>query len=145
MMYSTEAALQAAAYDRDQSGDSADLFDRIRYGALGGGASRAGSYPTGLRALMLAVLEDGVRCFLSRDRQVHAEAELWMTTQRQNWPFCFTAVCHTLGLNPDAVHAAARRLREREASPRRVFGRTRPNVRRRGRITLRRSQAARLR
>ena len=50
----------------------------------------------------------------------------------------------TLGLNPEAVRAAMWRMRERQMPARRIFARTRQNVRRRGRITLRRSVMERL-
>ena len=144
MESSTAAALQTASYDPDQSTETDELFDRMRHGALGGGESRVSSQPTGIKALMLAVLEDGIRCFLGRDKQARVEAEAWIHTQRKNWPFSFITVCHTLGLSPEAVRAAMWRMRERQMPARRIFARTRQNVRRRGKITLRRSVMERL-
>jgi len=59
------------------------------------------------RALMLAVLEDGIRCFreFSNSRSVHArkrsrEAEQWIRSRDWDWPFSFNNVCDCLGLDP---------------------------------------------
>jgi len=107
--------------------------DLLRLASLGGGESRSGQY-TGTKALMLAILEDGIRSYLSPVTRIRGEAEYWVSSSRQRSPFSFTVVCETLGLEPDAVRAALRRLREKNVSPRRALGRSRPNVRRSGRI-----------
>lgn len=108
-------------------------IDLLRLASLGGGEPRSGQY-TGTKALMLAILEDGIRSYLSPVSRIRLEAEYWVTSTRQRSPFSFPVVCETLGLEPDAVRAALRRLRERNVSPRRAIGRSRPNVRRSGRI-----------
>ena len=113
-------------------------FDNLRITSLGGGESRSGEY-TGTKALMLAILEDGIRSYLSPVGRVRNEAEYWVKSGRQRSPFCFTVVCETLGLEPSAVRAALERLRERNVSPRRALGRSRPNVRRTGRLVGRRT------
>jgi len=51
-------------------------------------------------------------------------------------PFSFTVVCETLRLEPDAVRAALRRLRDRDGEPIRTIGRRRQNVRRAGRLLV---------
>ena len=112
--------------------------DFLRLTSLGGGESRSAQY-TGTKALMLAILEDGIRSYLSPMGRIRTEAEYWVRTTRQRSPFCFTVVCETLGLEPDAVRTALDRLRARNVSPRRVLGRSRPNVRRTGRIMGRRT------
>lgn len=112
--------------------------DLLRISSLGGGESRSGQY-TGTKALMLAILEDGIRSYLSPVNRVRCEAEYWVTSARQRSPFSFAVVCETLGLEADAVRAALRRLREKNVSPRRAIGRSRPNVRRTGRIVTRKS------
>ena len=108
-------------------------LDLIRLTSLGGGESRSAQY-TGTKALMLAILEDGIRSYLSPVSRIRSEAEYWVTAGRQRSPFSFIVVCETLGLEPEAVRTALERLRIRNVSPRRAIGRSRPNVRRTGRI-----------
>ncbi|HSP99976.1 MAG TPA: hypothetical protein VL049_22360 [Candidatus Dormibacteraeota bacterium] len=117
-------------------GDS-DL-DLLRITSLGGGESRTTQY-TGTKALMLAILEDGIRSYLSPVGRVRSEAEYWVRSARNRSPFSFHVVCETLGLEPGAVRIALDRLRDKNVSPRRAIGRSRPNVRRTGRIVTRRS------
>jgi hypothetical protein len=100
---------------------------------LCGGEARGGQ-PTGIKALMLAVLEDGIRSFLSPVPQVRMEAEFWILSPRRRSPFAFNVVCETLGLDPTAARAAILRLRERDGVSRRPLRRSRPNVHRRGRL-----------
>lgn len=113
-------------------------LDFLRLTSLGGGEPRSAQY-TGTKALMLAILEDGIRSYLSPMGRVRNEAEYWVKSGRQRSPFCFTVVCETLGLEPDAVRAALERLRARNVSPRRAIARSRPNVRRTGRLVGRRT------
>lgn len=117
-------------------GDS-DL-DLLRITSLGGGESRSAQY-TGTKALMLAILEDGIRSYLSPVGRVRSEAEYWVRSARNRSPFSFHVVCETLGLEPGAVRVALDRLRAKNVSPRRAIGRSRPNVRRTGRLVTRRS------
>jgi hypothetical protein len=65
---------------------------------------------SGPRALMLAVLEDAVRCIengrLQRRfgaRRLAAEAEAWVRCDRADWPFSFLNVCEALGIDVDAM------------------------------------------
>jgi hypothetical protein len=111
-------------------------LDLIRLTSLGGGEPRTAQY-TGTKALMLAILEDGVRSYLSPVARIRNEAEYWVTSTRQRSPFSFTVVCETLGLEPEAVRTALERLRAKKVHPRRVLGRSRPNVRRTGRLVTR--------
>ena len=110
----------------------------LRLTSLGGGESRHGQY-TGTKALMLAILEDGIRSFLSPVTRVRGEAEYWVSSGRSRSPFSFAVVCETLGLEPDAVRAALQRLREKKITPRRALSRSRPNVRRTGRLISRKT------
>ena len=112
-------------------------LDLLRLTSLGGGESRSTQY-TGTKALMLAILEDGIRSYLSPVGRVRSEAEYWVKAARNRSPFSFQVVCETLGLEPDAVRVALERLRARNVSPRRAIQRSRPNVRRTGRIATRR-------
>ena len=56
--------------------------------SIGGGESRRGPY-TGVKALMLAVLDNGITCYMSRIPRVRAEAEHWINSTRTRSPFCF--------------------------------------------------------
>jgi hypothetical protein len=113
-------------------------LEMLRLTSLGGGESRSAQY-TGTKALMLAILEDGIRSYLSPVGRIRNEAEYWVKCGRQRSPFCFTVVCETLGLEPDAVRTALERMRVRNISPRQALARSRPNVRRTGRIMGRRT------
>ena len=99
----------------DRSPDSfADLFapDTMLPEQFFEGARRD-SYISGEKALMLAVLEDGIRCFQehlrnprSNPRLLSREAEEWMRASDYDWPFSFNNVCETLGIDPSALRAA---------------------------------------
>jgi len=94
---------------------------------------------SGTKALMLAVLDNAITCYLGRTPRMRAEAEHWFATGEQQSPFSFTVICETLGLEPNAVRDALKRLRADAGAPRRGAGRRRPNVRRAGRLVLTKS------
>ncbi len=110
-----------------------DLDLDIRSGNLSGGESRGTEY-TGTKALMLAVLEDGIRSYLSPVGRIRSEAEYWVAAKRQRSPFSFHVVCETLGLEAQAVREALERMRTKNIAPRQAIRRSRPNVRRNGRM-----------
>jgi hypothetical protein len=118
-------------FDEDDA-DSAFIAELLRRRV--GGGFPATSEHTGVKALMLAILEDGLRAFLDRKERVREEAERWMTSRREGWVFSFVTVCQSLGLDPDAVRRAAHRMRQKDLSPRRAIGRNRGNVRQFSRI-----------
>lgn len=97
---------------------------------VGGGEARSAPY-TGTKALMLAVLEDAIRAYLSHEPRARAEAEQWVVSRQRRSVFSFAVVCETLGLEPKAVRAALRRLRAQQVTAADI-PRTRPNARRRG-------------
>lgn len=101
---------------------------------LGSGEPRVSAY-SGTKGLLLAVLEDGIRSYLSPVKEIRIEAEYWVSSGRQRSPFCFVVICETLGLEPSAVRSALERLRTQRVRGARVIGRTRPNVRRAHRVT----------
>jgi hypothetical protein len=90
--------------------------------------ARRDSYISGEKALMLAVLEDGIRCFQehlrnprSNPRLLSQQAEEWIRAVDYEWPFSFNNVCETLGIDPSALRGAllawkAKRLAERGLS-----------------------------
>ena len=74
---------------------------------------RRDSFVSGEKALMLAVLEDGIRCFQehltnprSNPKLLSKEAEAWIRAIDYDWPFSFVNVCETLGIDPDALRGA---------------------------------------
>jgi hypothetical protein len=81
---------------------------------------RDDSYLSGEKALMLAVLEDGIRCFQEHlrnprlnPRLLSEQAEEWIRAEDWDWPFSFNNVCDTLGLDPAALRAALLRWKAR--------------------------------
>jgi hypothetical protein len=71
---------------------------------------RRDSYISGEKALMLAVLEDGIRCFQehltnprSNPRLLSKQAEEWIRAVDYEWPFSFNNVCETLGIDAEAL------------------------------------------
>ncbi len=78
-------------------------------GCVGGGESRVNS-SSGIKALMLAVFEDGVRCYLGPAGGHRTEAEAWVSSKRSA-AFSFNTVCEMLSFDPDAVRRALLRLR----------------------------------
>jgi hypothetical protein len=98
---------------------------------------RNDSYLSGEKALMLAVLEDGIRCFQEHlrnprynPRLLSQQAEEWIRVEDWDWPFSFNNVCDTLGLDPEALRSAlfrwkAERLaaleRKSTSVPRKVY------------------------
>ena len=74
---------------------------------------RRDHFVDGERALMLAVLEDGIRCFQehlrdprSNPRLLSEEAEAWIRSDDDKWPFSFVNVCEALGINPPTLRKA---------------------------------------
>ena len=106
------------------------------YGAdLGVLAGRIGVDPprrpfTGIKALMLAVLDNGILCYLSDQPRLRTEAEHWVATTRSRSLFSFAVVCEILGLDPDAVRAQMRRWRTSGTAPAAISARHRPRARR---------------
>ena len=76
------------------------------------GGVRPDRETSGPRALMLAVLEDAVRCIEAGRRRRHfytrrlaAEAEAWVRCEQRDWPFSFVIICEVLGFDVGAVRA----------------------------------------
>ena len=131
------------AHRRSFGGNTAfDMEDSdinvLRLQPVTGGESRTGQL-TGTKALMLAVLEDGIRSFLSSSRLLSSEAEFWIYTHRRQSPFSFSVVCEMLGLDADAVRKTLRRMKRDNVSPRKAIPRARHNVRIPGRVYARKS------
>lgn len=91
-------------------------------------SSPAGTPHTGTKALMLAVFEDGIRCYLSNKRRLQREAETWIYCSRR-LVFSFDVLCETFGLDPNATRRALRQLRESTGGFSSLRHRGRQNVR----------------
>ncbi len=118
-----------------------DDLDVLHLATLSGGEPRSGQF-SGTKALMLAVLEDGIRVFLGGSRILAQEAECWIHSRRRHSPFSFVVVCETLGLDPDAVRHTVDHMKSQNLS-RRALPRARHNVRIPGRVYARRTKASR--
>jgi hypothetical protein len=69
-------------------------------------------WPTGVKRLMVAVLEDAIRCFQGhlrnprlRPDQLSREAERWIRTRGDDGTFSFTNVCGVLGIDADGLRS----------------------------------------
>ncbi|HVB78340.1 MAG TPA: hypothetical protein VNE82_00145 [Candidatus Binataceae bacterium] len=103
-----------------------------------------GQYYDGIRAddgrarpikrLMLAVLEDAMRCYQTyansrsrTQRRLFVEAEMWLMDRRADGAFAFETVCETLGIDPSCLREGLRRWRMQELDgmhPRRLARRS---------------------
>jgi len=118
-------------------GDEEDLNTLLTQ-PVTGGEPRTGQL-TGTKALMLAVLEDGIRSYLGGSRIIAHEAEFWIHSHRGHSPFSFVVVCEMLGLDPDAVRKTLKRMKSEHVSPRKALPRARHNVRIPGRVYARKT------
>jgi hypothetical protein len=76
------------------------------------------TYARGEVALMRAVLEDAVNCFQQQFvkhgpqvQQLAKEAERWLFTDDDHWPFSFVNICAVVGLNATYVRQGLQRAR----------------------------------
>ncbi len=87
-----------------------------------------------IKRLMLAVLEDAMRCYQTYagsrspvQRRLYVEAEAWLMDRRADGPFAFETVCETLGIDPSCLREGLRRWRVRQLdglNPRRLTRRS---------------------
>ncbi len=108
--------------------------DLVALTGLGGSKPHSAPH-TGTKALMLAVLEEGIRSYLGDHLRTREEAECWVRSRWRRSAFSFIVICETLGFEPSAVRRALRRLRANKSPPKAV-GRNRPNARWRTRVRL---------
>lgn len=71
------------------------------------------------KALLLAVLDDAVRCFqdnlLSQNKKkqlLFDEARDWLFSDDSSWVFSFVSICALLGLDPDYIRRGLKRWEE---------------------------------
>jgi hypothetical protein len=134
MPHSTKRSL---AHGASFGADDEDLHMLLLH-PVTGGEPRSGQL-TGTKALMLAVLEDGIRSYLGSSRVIAHEAEFWIYSHRRHSPFSFVVVCEMLGLDPDAVRKTLKRMKTENVPPRKALPRARHNVRIPGRVYARKT------
>src|SRR5216683_8195453 len=68
-----------------------------------------------VKRLMMAVLEDALRCFQNNAdakngprKRLFAEAEQWLCGEGGDGPFSFETVCETLGIEPQFLRSGLR-------------------------------------
>lgn len=78
-------------------------------------------YAQGEKRLMSAILEDAIDCFQkylwardNRSRSLRLEAELWLLSDDDNWPFSFVNVCGALDFEFLAIRRGLMAWKERE-------------------------------
>jgi hypothetical protein len=71
-----------------------------------------------IKRLMLAVLEDAMRCYqgyfnarTATHRRLFAEAEAWVWDRKADGPFAFDTICETLGINTECMRNSLREWR----------------------------------
>lgn len=113
------AAVAEAGESAAPPGDRTDHSERS-LGMAPRSMKQRATDAAGIRALMLAVLEDGIRSYCAGTGRAREEAERWIWTHDRTSPFSFAVVCEVLGLDPSAVRKALGRLQP--------GGRVRPNA-----------------
>ena len=83
------------------------------------------------KALMYAVLKDGIRCFYKhvgatrrKYRKMSAEAEEWLMEDTYDYPFSFRVICDTLGIDADCLRGKLVAWKEFELERRETTGDT---------------------
>lgn len=74
-----------------------------------------------VKRLMMAVLEDALRCFQNNAdaksgprKRLFAEAEQWLCGDGGDGPFSFGTVCETLGIEPSFLRSGLREWRSQQ-------------------------------
>jgi hypothetical protein len=74
-----------------------------------------------VKRLMLAVLEDALRCFQNNAdaksgprKRLFADAEQWLCGGEGDGPFSFETVCETLGIEPSFLRAGLKSWRDQQ-------------------------------
>lgn len=101
-------------------------------------ASQYSRARSGESRLMLALLQDGIDCFLrhlaardGRGKEVLAETERWIFEREIDGIFSFDSVCETLGVNPSCLRAKIRQWKEEALKTRACQAGLRPPARKR--------------
>jgi len=87
---------------------------------------------SGVRALMLAVLDDAINSLSSSESLIRAEAQVWIASGEGRYVFSFLVICESLELEPNVVRRSVMDLLGKKRKRGRLLERTRPNVRHKG-------------
>jgi hypothetical protein len=94
-----------------------------------------------MKRLMLAVLEDALRCLQTHaqsrkpaHRKAFGEAETWIVDSKARGPFAFVSICEALAIQPDHLRDGIRKWRAQLSDG--------PDSRRLQRRSVRRSEPA---
>lgn len=75
-------------------------------------------------ALMRAVLEDAIECFQKqfvntsrRTQRLAQEAEAWLFSDEEHWPFSFVNICAVLGVEPGYLRQGLRKWKKQLTAP----------------------------
>ena len=90
----------------------------------------------GIKALMLAVLEDAINCLHSSESLVRTKAEIWIASGEHRYVFSFAVICQTLNLEPSRVRRSVMSLIDGKRTDGRLLKRIRPNGRQSSSIRL---------
>jgi hypothetical protein len=89
--------------------------DAVMPGQYYEGVRRDDPVTEAVKRLMLAVLEDALRCLQTRatsptsiDRRMFLEAQAWISDRTAHGPFAFVAVCEALGIEPNRLRDGIR-------------------------------------
>jgi len=76
------------------------------------------------KRLMLAILEDAIRCYqdnlharTSKRRRLFDQTEEWIVTASDDYVFSFRHVCEALGLSPEYLRQGMLRWKQRNQNP----------------------------
>ena len=76
-----------------------------------------------VKRLMMAVLEDALRCFQNNAdaksgprKRLFQEAEQWLCGDSGDGPFSFETVCETLGIEPGFLRAGLKEWRQQQST-----------------------------
>jgi hypothetical protein len=74
-----------------------------------------------VKRLMMAVLEDALRCFQNNAdarfgprKRLFTDAEQWLCADHGDGPFSFETVCETLGIEPQFLRSKLREWRQQQ-------------------------------
>lgn len=115
-----KALFQTELRQRELLGDSAVILPEQFH------AAPARTPGGGEVALMRAVLEEALECFQKqclksgrRAQRLANEAEEWIFSDEESWPFSFVNICAVLGLEPGYIRLKLKRWREHVGQGRR--------------------------
>jgi hypothetical protein len=111
---------------REKMESYGDVLPQQYYGIIAGRRRSDGA-----RDLMLAVLEDGIRCYVTnmagrskREHRLFDQERAWIYTRGDRAPFSFETICETLDIEPDDLrrrlkNLSAENFRRRMRTPKR--------------------------